>query len=222
MAEWRREYLYYTLAKGHYGAGGLDFESLGYPDFEQGLLGLVRLGAAWQSPDIFYFLQSYYLFQELEHPRLLANLRVAELLADNQRFLSPEIEPSFQDPADAEKESRLVPELVNSTLLFYEQARLATEQRDQSLASYVETNIKEDRHPDTTIGFWRKWQEPEFPSLPKTTLAQRFPPERVMNYLLFILGLLVLLAVDCDDSSQALSEKSSLKASSLTEQASRC
>ena len=163
------------MAQNHHKVISLNFEELGYKDMGEGLLGLVRLGAAWRSPDIFYFLQCYYESQQLGHPRLIANLRVAELLADGQNFLSSEITPMFHDPAELSSPSgatNLRGPLVESTLQFYEQARLATEQREAALTNYVETNISHGRHPDTVDDFWKEWQEPQFLSLPLTTYPQ--------------------------------------------------
>ena len=145
-------------------------------------------------PDIFYFLQSYYQGKRLEHPRFLANLRIAELLADGQSFLSSEITPYFTDPAEIGLfGSNLQPSLVANTLEFYEQARVATEQRDQALVSYVETAIEKGDNPDTNPDFWQHWQEPPFPSLPKTSFSQLITSPRALPYL--VLGVLVFLGL---------------------------
>ena len=106
--------------------GGLNLEEKGYQDLEEGLLGLIRLGAAWESPDIFFLLQSFYGSERLEHPRLLANLRIAELIANEKNFLSPQLEPVFTDPAEISPGgfgSALSSNLVPTTISYYEDAR---------------------------------------------------------------------------------------------------
>ncbi|MBK1834867.1 hypothetical protein [Roseibacillus ishigakijimensis] len=136
---------------------------------EAGFLGLIQLGAAWESPDLFLLLQKVYLAQERAHPRLLANLRVAELLHDGKTLLHPGLKPLFRDPAEISNGSTfLEPPAFNQTLAYFEKARRATEERDQARGRYLQARLTQGQHPDTDPDFWQHWQEPAFPPLPVT------------------------------------------------------
>ncbi|GHC45766.1 hypothetical protein [Roseibacillus persicicus] len=178
----------------------LNQEGRDLTDLDQGLLGLIRLGAAWESPDVFYFLQNTYACKQMEHPRLLANLRVAELVAGGGTFLSPDTKPLFTDPAEALPpfNTRLENWRIPATLEYYEKARVAVEERDTQLSSFLEGRLASGRHPDTDPDFWKGWAEPEFPELPEDPLFEEF---RSLNgfasLLLVAIGLLLcaLLAI---------------------------
>lgn len=170
----------------------------GYSDLPEGLLGLIRLGAAWQSPDIYFLLQKAFLLEEQEHPRLLANLRVAELLAEGRTFLKPEIEPAFGDPGELSggtTNTFLKPELINSTLAYYETARKSAESRDQSRTAYLIKRLQSGRHPDSDPTFWKDWREPSFPELPEQPKSLRDQPLLLGAIVIAVLVLILAVAL---------------------------
>lgn len=158
----------------------IKLEETGHEDIDKGLEGLIRLGAAWESPDIYYFLQAVYLTKEMEHPRLLANLRVAELLADGRDFLDDDINPMFLDPAETGQggnfRSYLERKPLESTLIYYQDARDAVEEREKSHADYLVARLTKGSHPDTDPAFWKEWREPPFPELPKQSKSLQGRP----------------------------------------------
>ena len=177
---------------------GLNLEEKGYQDLEEGLLGLIRLGAAWESPDIFFLLQSFYGSERLEHPRLLANLRIAELIANEKNFLSPQLEPVFTDPAEISPGgfgSALSSNLVPTTISYYEDARRSVEQREKLRTAYLLKGLENGSHPDTDPGFWDGWEEPDFPELPRAALQQWLTLERAVSIVVGVLSLLLLLVI---------------------------
>lgn len=174
----------------------LDLAGEGYDDLDEGLLGLIRLGAAWESPDVYYFLQAAYGSKQLEHPRLLANLRVAELLAGGKNFLSPKMQPLFTDPAEVNiGNSNLEDWRIPATLEYYEKARLATEAREEQLADFLSKKLASGGHPDTDPDFWKGWSEPAFPELPTDPPFEFLrSPEGLIRVFLIVPALLLSLA----------------------------
>jgi len=195
LLQWHNgeENVFTQLAASHYSIRGPSLIEEEYPDIDEGLLGLIRLGAAWESPDIYYFLQASYFAKKAEHPRLLANLRVAELLAQEKSFLSPKLQPYFVDPAEIpSSSSTLKRESIPHTLEYYEEARLATEARDEKLTTYLSKKLEAGQHPDTHLNFWDEWKEPPFPTLPKTLIGSA---SQLFSYLLLTLLAVLIITI---------------------------
>jgi len=133
-----------------------------YPDAIRGLSGLVVLGDAWSSFDVFYALSQALNAKGDTAIAELARQRSLELLNDGRSSLSPNLkikisedfQPSFarvhESPAIHELYSRLRAEAVS-----YQYLR----------ESYMNTLLRDGSHPDTNPNFWKGWKEPPLPSL---------------------------------------------------------
>ncbi len=129
-----------------------------------GLTGLVQLGAAWQSADLFQTLQACLNAEQNGTLARLARLRMQELLAEGATSLHPsgDVDEQYREPynfKDTVKDEKRIDR-------FYQRARTAAKQREAAWITYQEARFAKGQHPDTHPDFWKDWREPEFPQLP--------------------------------------------------------
>ena len=156
----------------------------------KGLGGMVSLGAAWESADIFAALAVALGLDERSSISYLAKLRVAELLADGKKSLTPNF------PADAK--------LVTDTRIedtahldeWFKQARASADRWQKARSAYMIKLIEGGEHPDTHPKFWDGFDEsihplPAFPDGPRKSRGQILSEiKQLASYLLLAIALI--------------------------------
>lgn len=154
----------------------------GYTDAVEGLSGLVVLGAAWNSIDVFHALEQALSDREHAHLAYLAALRIRELLADGRTSLHPGFEPGtpgslIRDEDQAELEA------------FYGEARAEADVWRGARNEYVAKRLARGEHPDTHTDFFAEWSDPSAPpAMPSRMIS------RETSMMLGIGGALALVA----------------------------
>ncbi|MCW1912109.1 hypothetical protein OJ996_00900 [Luteolibacter sp. GHJ8] len=144
-------------------------------DARQGITGLIQMGAAWESIDVFRALQICLHGQQASSVAHLAYMRQQELAESGASSLHP----------DEEVRQAVRPYTFPGTFYggkqverFYRDARTAAAKRDQAWTAYQDDRFAQGMHPDTHPGFWKDWQGPEMPKMPNLTLGHftnRYP-----------------------------------------------
>lgn len=165
----------------------------------KGLAGLVALGAAAESPDVFRTLASIFYAKGEHSMSHVASTRLFELHHDGRRSLHPAADHQSDDlirdwaSSATEAFSESDPRLGR----WYMNARAATEQWRTARMAYLEAMFAKGQHPDTHPGIWAKAPDsPPLPAMPGEG-ARRWsmlnPPPGILWGLLA--GLVVLIAV---------------------------
>ncbi|MBI5708326.1 MAG: hypothetical protein HZC36_15185 [Armatimonadetes bacterium] len=128
-------------------------------DTIKGLAGLVVLGNAWGSPDLFHALAIALSMKKDSHLATLAKLRAEELLKGGAVSLSKELAAEWESgrlmvwswqPYDAE-----LPYLEKS----FRSLRRASDEYHAHRTEFMLERLKAGRHPDTDLSFWNGYQE---------------------------------------------------------------
>ncbi|WP_119321114.1 hypothetical protein [Capsulimonas corticalis] len=128
-----------------------------------GLAGLVTLGNAWESVDVFGALGESLRHIEwgseadANHLAGMAAARVAELRQDGKKSLFPEantVVASKPNPASAEDEAEFV------------KLRTEADQWQRARTDYMMARLTAGRHPDTDPTFWADYHEAAPPVIP--------------------------------------------------------
>lgn len=163
-------------------------EKAGFGDAVKGLSGLVVLGAAWESLDIFAALA--YALDDQGHSGLgyLAQLRMRELVGQGRKSLHPAI--------DGEKLTNLVTyfgdlhQRRDQSRRYFEPARQAAEAWHAHRTAFMTARLNQGRHPDTDPGFWQGYEELPGIDLPDKTLWEKLLDWLQQNF--FVLFLLMV------------------------------
>ena len=156
----------------------------------EGLSGMVRLGAAWQSVDIYYALAEAYALGEDSSLSLIARLRVLELaeggresLHYDSSFREAVLRPGIgglEDPKPVEQ--------------WYKNARRAADTRHELRLIYMRERFAKGEHPDTHPDFWGDWREMELPAMPGAGLSPDQARDRLIRMgMIGVCGLLAML-----------------------------
>jgi len=166
----------------------------------RGLSGLIVLGAAWESVDIYYALELALAKDQESSLAHLANLRIKELQNAGRHTLYPGATPSEEGLMAFE---RLIPLTPNNDRQWVETdkafASLRREADDWQAKreTYMLERLKAGRHPDTDAAFWNEWKDNGPPAIPAILSPGARTKQRVQmifNVLFFgIAGLIVLL-----------------------------
>lgn len=194
--------LFSTLPNFHY-SGEWHFEQymrgqlteLGYDDAVEGLSGLIRLGNAWESIDVFRALQV--AFANEQHATLvyLCMLRIHELIAEGQRSLHPEF-PYEMYSLDKISSPEVVVSDESLRLDFYPAARDESDSWLNERNSFISEKLESGSHPDIDPEFWTGYRESTSPiALPGDDFLSRFRSEN--PYFFGFATLLVILAIGC-------------------------
>jgi hypothetical protein len=154
----------------------------------QGLSGLIVLGNAWESVDVFAALASLLTATDDSSASYLAILRCRELLAAGRRSLCP----GGSSANGLEKALRfykyqLRDSQKNDLRAQYRSLRAEAAAWQKQRTQLMLTRLAAGRHPDTDAGFWSGWHEPPPPSLGPAW------PGNWMTLLLIGLGSLVVV-----------------------------
>ena len=135
-----------------------------FPDAVQGLSGLIVLGDAWESVDVYHALAV--ALQREEHSSLayLAHLRCVELIDAKRRSLHP------QAPAGSALKEWLDhhSHMIRDTAALdreYRELRREADARHRHRTEFMLARLQAGRHPDTDPGFWSGYRDPRPPAL---------------------------------------------------------
>ena len=167
--------------------GGMSREDFTLEEARQGITGLIQLGAAWESVDVFQTLQVCLHAGRSMSLAQLAYLREKELYDAGGRSLHPVAEVRekvvpgfFGGLRDQEKVAR-----------YFQRARAAARAREAAWLAFQEERFRAGMHPDTHPAFWDGWKEPEFPAMPYPSLpalAERNPGSALVVVLLVLIA----------------------------------
>ncbi|MFI4915000.1 MAG: hypothetical protein ACIAS6_00660 [Phycisphaerales bacterium JB060] len=139
-------------------------------DGPEGVAGLVALGNAWNSFDVFFSLGlalNSHAHNSLAH---LARLRAKEIADAGGRSLHAGADLSTFDPDD---HVRSIDERQQAAVeAFYTQARAEADAWHAARTQYIMARLEQGRHPDTHPDFFAAWVEPSsMPALPNGFLG---------------------------------------------------
>lgn len=142
---------------GHPITDGSLLEAAGYTDAAEGIAGLITLGNAWHSPDIFTALHAALLARGDSSVAYLAFLRLEELLSEGRASLHPESTlPLISHP-------RPFLEETDHLDRYFEKARTEAAAWHESRDEYMLAELQSGRHPDSDDDFWANWQPASTP-----------------------------------------------------------
>jgi hypothetical protein len=177
---------------------------LGYPDAIGGLKGLIVLGDAWESVDVFHTFKLALAADQHNHLAHMANFRIIELIGNGKGSILP------GSPAGEELKNTVgFNQGVASGLIsprheklplierYYDFRRAEAEQFQKRRADYMIERLQVGRHPDTDKTFWNDWRDtpPPSPEIMKSIWFQKPWLKPVMFFLAtvfcFCLGLAI-------------------------------
>lgn len=194
--------LFNTVPDFHY-SGEWHFEQymqgqlteLGYDDAVEGLSGLIRLGNAWESIDVFRALQV--AFANEQHATLvyLCMLRIHELIAEGKRSLHPDF-PYEMYSIDGISSPEIIVSHETLRLDFYPAARDESDDWLNERNTFMIAKLQTGSHPDTDPDFWIGYSESTSPiALPGDDLMSRFRSKN--PYLVGIITVFGTFAIGC-------------------------
>jgi len=129
----------------------------------EGLSGLVVLGAAWESVDVFEAIAVGLRDRRKNSFSRLASLRVEELIADGKQSFARDFDYPYSPKAAGLDRTRHIDK-------WYRKAREAANQWHEARTAYMEKEIREGKHPDTHPNFWDGFDSEQhaLPKLPDT------------------------------------------------------
>jgi len=163
----------------------------GYADAAEGLSGLISLGNAWESVDIYYALSL--ALTDLGHASLaqIAKLRCAELIDSGNKSLHPE-----------SPEGEELKELLNldygfviekrPLIEYFQKARKSADQWHKARNDFMLAKLKKDHHPDTHEDFWAGYEPIKAVSLPNGILG--FHKHKAIPFIT-ILSIAILISI---------------------------
>ncbi|HEY3330867.1 MAG TPA: hypothetical protein VGK19_12640 [Capsulimonadaceae bacterium] len=136
-------------------------EQRNYDGAIRGLSGLVVLGSAWESIDIFSALSSSF---DMEHGRMedFAYMRCVELRLKGARSLMDSRQTP--EPTAADPWKPFDKDAVNT----YKYLRAEADAWQVRRTTYMTTRLQAGRHPDTDPSFWSDWHDSGSPDPPLT------------------------------------------------------
>ena len=138
------------------------------PRLANGLVGLIELGGAWESIDVYDAIATLWR-NKRPGVALFAAERVRELLAAGRHSLFAADLPDSHFVENARYvESKLSVRPRTAGLSKFRELRAEAEQWNRNRAAYMEARIAHGEHPDTNASFWSGWHEPQPPSLELT------------------------------------------------------
>lgn len=146
----------------------------GFTDASDGLAGLVMLGTAWESVDIFNTLTAVFIDRGEASVAMLAAFRRDELigLGRTTLFPTPDTEELEWIRARSVYDSQ-VPPVTD----YYATARLEADEWVAARNTYAIARLQRGEHPDTHSEFWTGWSDPHQPPVMPDGLWGRVPEE---------------------------------------------
>lgn len=143
--------------------GGSYLDRNGYADAAEGLAGLIVLGNAWNSPDIFAALRAALIDQGDASVAFLALQRAEELLADGRSSLYPTEGLELWEVTDSYLAS------TDHLDAYFVAARQEADDWHAAREAFLLTGLRSGRHPDTHADFWAAWTPTSAPPRPPGT-----------------------------------------------------
>jgi hypothetical protein len=128
------------------------------------LEGLIVMGNAWQSVDIFNALGFFTSIRD-DNLKRLAIYRQNELLAEGKQSLAPSDfrgRPSLELPR-----SSITPDVAEVLEGHYRMLRQEAEQWHLARTAYMMARLRQGQHPDTHSNFWAGWTDYDPPAIPE-------------------------------------------------------
>ncbi len=135
----------------------------------EGLSGLIVLGGAWESPDVFEALGAALETRDSVTLRYIAFLRAQELLDKNKPSWaeSKQISEALNPNGSALFDYRYAVNAINASNLeeLFFRCRTEAEGWNALRQEWMTAKLKRGLHPDTNSNFWESYGESEPPSL---------------------------------------------------------
>lgn len=134
----------------------------------EGLSGLIVLGNAWESVDVFDALSRALGDMDKVTLQYLAMLRCSELVNEGRLSLLPnaDIDALYKDQFYKADPMTLINDPNKRTLeQLYHRLRTEAEQWQQQRTTYMIKRLEAGRHPDTDTTFWTEYRDAGPPSL---------------------------------------------------------
>jgi len=162
------------------------------------LTGLIVMGDAWQSVDVFNALARSLESQGHSSLAYLAALRAQELARAGKRSLHPEL--AAADPEFARRTASFAHYFVDAKPLreveeFFVSARSEADDWSAIRTAFVLRQIEAGRHPDTDSEFWSSYRSAAGPLPPGLLISGREAQDRSFFALLGIAGIFALAFV---------------------------
>lgn len=136
-------------------------------DIVQGISGLIVLGDAWQSVDVFWALGAALEKRGDSSTALLAQLRLQELMGAGRKSLDPafgEKVPDMRvDGVAGRYGGEIYPEPRDEIHGYFKLARAEADAWNTKRWEFMEARFSEGKHPDTHPDFWEEWKEESSP-----------------------------------------------------------
>ncbi|MBI1190711.1 MAG: hypothetical protein GC200_08555 [Tepidisphaera sp.] len=134
-------------------------------DAVRGFSGLIVLGDAWQSVDVYWALRQALVADGDQPTAYLAELRANELLAAGRKSLAPTFLISHTVGRGAALEVSDANKLIARD--YFARARVAADQWCVNRLTYMALPLASGDHPDTNPNFWQDWTDnPPAPPVP--------------------------------------------------------
>lgn len=164
----------------------------------QGLAGMVALGNAWESVDIFSAISAMSAHDREDRRSsvaFLAYLRTKELTKAKKSSLATE-PPASSDSADPQTyDPNLMLKETGHLEDWYREARQAADEWQAARAKFILAQLSIGRHPDTDPDFWKGFSdEPKLPAMPGAPSGTGAAAVRAMWFALFA-GVVITFAV---------------------------
>lgn len=114
-----------------------------------GLTGLIRLGGAWQSPDVYWAIGSLFYYPE-QAMAMVSKLRAREILAAGGKSM----DPAFKSVEQQETYISDHPALDAHEEAEYHRLRALADKWNKDRESFMLARLKAGHHPDTDPDFW--------------------------------------------------------------------
>jgi tetratricopeptide (TPR) repeat protein len=133
-----------------------------------GLSGLIVLGNAWESVDVFASMVTALNTQQHSSLAHLASFRVDELLNGGKNSANPNNQLIVEQPILSESLGGLGLQDIDEVRTYFEKARESANARNELRRKFILDRLAEGRHPDleSEASFWNGWIEPASIVLP--------------------------------------------------------
>lgn len=162
------------------GGGPAELKERGYQDAERGLTGLITLGAAWQSIDVFNALRYVEAWRGDGSVVYLLGLRLQEMAGSGQTSLYPRSlsAPMMTQAFALENAEMFLSGHVSNSetpadrVAAFEALRAEADHWHERRTAFMLERLKAGRHPDTDASFWQGWDDGSPPALHKQSFWQ--------------------------------------------------
>ncbi len=153
--------------------GNAQLTKRGYADAERGLTGLITLGSAWQSIDVFNALRYVEAWHANSSVVYLLGLRLQEMARSGRTSLYPHSlsAPKLAQAFDPEKAQWFLGAHFDNgdgpkdMMAFYKSLRQEADDWQARRTTFMLERLNAGRHPDTDPTFWNGWDDGAPPSL---------------------------------------------------------